>query len=169
MAIQRVLAIVAGKVQEYVATQVSAGAGSAGAIPALNNSGMLDVSMLPSGVGPDTVTLTASETIAAGAYCNIWSNAGAFAVRNADASTTGKQADGFAVAGITSGASGTIYLAGINTSVTGQVPGLVYLSATAGQGATSGATAAGQTFQQIGLALSATSVQFDPSAPIVRA
>ena len=168
MAIQRLLAIVSGKMSEYVALQASAGASSAGAIPALNAAGSIDVTMLPSGVGPDVQTLTASEAISAGAWVNVWSNAGAFAVRNADGSTTGKQADGYTLAAIASGATGTVYLNGINTAVSGQVPGLVYLGTTAGQGANAGAGAAGQTFQQIGLAISPTAVQFDPQEPITR-
>ena len=169
MASQRLLAIVGGKMSEYAALQASSGAASAGAIPALNAAGSIDVTMLPSGIGPDVQVLTASEAIGAGAWVNIWSNGGAFAVRNADGSTTGKQADGYVLAAIASGAAGTVYLGGINTGVSGQAPGLVYLGTTAGQGSAAPAAAAGQTFQQIGLAVSPTAVQFDPQAPIARA
>lgn len=170
MATQRILAFIAGKIQELVPTVVSTGVASAGNVVALGNAGTIDVTMMPSGVGPDTVVLPAMEAIAAGAYVNIASNAGVFSVRNADGSTTGKQADGFVLAAIASGASGTIYLSGINTAVTGQVPGLVFLSATAlGAGAAAGAATAGQTYQQLGMAISATAVQFDPQLPIIRA
>lgn len=170
MATQRILAFIAGKIQELIPAASSAGAASAGQVVALNNAGTIDVTMMPSGVGPDTATLPATEAIAAGAYVNVFSNAGVFSVRNADGSTAGKQADGFVLAAIASGGTGTVYLAGINTAVSGQVPGLVYLSASnIGAGATAGATVAGQTYQQLGLAISATAVQFDPQLPIIRA
>lgn len=170
MAIQRLLAFFSGRIQEYVPVTTSTGVSNAGAIPALNSAGVLDVSLMPAGLGADVATLTASEAVAAGAFVNVWSNAGVFAVRNADGSVAGKQADGFTLAALASGASGLIYFQGINTAVTGQTPGLVFLSDTAvGAAASAGATAAGHTFQQIGLALSATSIQFDPGMPIVRA
>lgn len=170
MAIQRLLAIVSGKVQEYVATVTSSGAASAGQIPALDASGRLDSTTMPSGVGADTVTLPASEALSAGAFVNIWSNAGTPSVRNADGSTAGKQADGFVLAAVTSGGSATVYLSGVNTAVSGQTAGLVYLSdTTVGGTMATGASTAGHTFQQIGMAVSATSIQFDPQQPIVRA
>ena len=170
MATQRLLAFIAGKMQEYVPILASSGAASSGAVPALNASGTLDVTFMPAGLGADVATMTASEAIAAGAFVNVWSNAGAFSVRNADGSVTGKQADGFVLSALASGASGTVYFGGLNTSVTGMAPGLVYLSDTAIGGAmVSGATTAGHTFQQIGMALSATSIQFDPQVAVVRA
>ena len=169
MAIQRVLAILAGKVQEYIALDVSAGAGSAGSLVAISSTGRLDASMMPSGIGASTVAIVASEALSAGAYVNIWSNAGTPNARNADGSTTGKQADGFVLAAVAVGATATVYLAGLNTSVTAQSTGLVYLSATPGAGASVGNATAGQTFQQIGVATSATTVDFAPQAPIVRA
>lgn len=169
-AAQRLLALISGRMQDYVPLIASTGVASSGAVPALNAAGLLDVSFMPPGLGADVATLTASEAIAAGAYVNVWNNAGVFAVRNADGSVAGKQADGFTLGALASGASGLIYFQGINIAVTGQVPGLVFLSDTAvGAAATTGATAAGHTYQQIGLALSATSVQFDPQVPIGRA
>ena len=170
MATQRFLALVSGRVSEVVATILSLGAASAGQLVALNAAGTIDVTILPTGVGPDTQVLTASEALSAGAYVNIYSNAGAFAVRNADGSTSGKQADGFVLAAVASGGQATVYLGGINTAVTGQTPGLVYLSDTAvGMGAAAGATTAGHAYQQIGTALSASAVQFAPQASILRA
>lgn len=169
MAIQRVIAFFNNKLQEYVARDVSAGVADAGQLVALASNGRLDTSMMPTGIGAPTVTLPASEALAAGAYVNIYSNAGTPSVRNADGSTAAKQADGFVLAAVASGATATVYLAGINTAVTGQTVGLVYLGTAAGVGATVGASTAGQTFQQIGIALGATSVQFEPQLPIVRA
>ncbi len=170
MATQRLIALVANKLAEYVPILLSAGVSSSGSVAALDGSGRFDISFMPTGLGADVATMTASEAISAGAFVNIWSNAGAFAVRNADGAVANKQADGFVLSAIASGASGLVYFQGINTAVTGQVPGLVFLSDTAvGAAATMGATIAGHTFQQIGLALTATTIQFDPEPAILRA
>ena len=170
MALQRFLALVSGKITEFLPIAVSAGATSAGAIMATNASGVLDVTFLPSGIGPDTYSLPATEAIASGALVNIYSNSGVFSVRNADGSTTGKQADGFVLAAVASGASGTVYLAGINTAVTGLTPGLQFLSdTTLGAATATGATTAGHTYQQVGSATAAGALQFNPQAAIVRA
>ena len=170
MAVQRLLALVAGGIKEYVAAIVSTGASSAGQIVALNNAGVIDPTMMPPGVGADVYALTASEALAAGAYVNIWNTAGPPAARTGHGSVTGKQADGFVLAAVAQGAQATVYLAGINNAVSGQTAGLVYLSDTAvGAGATAGATTAGHTFQELGVAVSATAVQFNPGNPIVRA
>jgi hypothetical protein len=170
MATQRVLAIIGGKVMEYIAAITSSGVASSGQLVALNAAGQVDLTMMPTGIGADVVTVTASEALAAGAFVNIWSNAGVFAARNADGSTTGKEAHGFVLAAVASSGSATVYLSGFNNAVTGQVPGLVFLSATtAGGSATAGASAAGQTYQQLGMAISPTSIQFDPQASVVRA
>jgi hypothetical protein len=47
------------------------GAGSASAIPALGATGLLAVTMMPTGIDPDTASVTASEALAADAYVNI--------------------------------------------------------------------------------------------------
>jgi len=169
MAVQRILQQLLGKLVEYVPVTVSAGAASAGQIPALNNAGTLDNSVMPSGVAPDVIIANTSEALVSGAFVNIWSNAGAFAIRNADASVLGKEAHGFVLAAVASGASATAQLSGINTGVTGQVPGFVYLSATTpGQSSAVAPGAAGQTVQNLGMAISATSIQFDPQPSIAK-
>jgi hypothetical protein len=93
----------AGTQLEVHGVQISAGAANANAIPALTAAGVFDNSLMPSGIGADTAPLTASEAIAAGALINVWNNAGAFAIRNADGSTTGKEAHGFVLAAVASG------------------------------------------------------------------
>lgn len=144
----------------------SAGAGSSGQIPALNAAGRLDTTFMPVGVGADTVSLTASEALSAGAFVNIWNNSGTANVRNADGSTTGKWAHGFVLAAVSSSASGTVYLSGLNTSVTGATVGPVYLSTTPGSSTSTAPSSSGQTLQLLGVATSATSIQFTPGVPI---
>ncbi len=170
MALQRFLALVAGKITEFLPLTSSAGAASAGALIATNAAGTLDPTFLPTGIGADTQSMVASEALSAGALVNVWNNSGVANARNADGSTTGKQADGFVLAAVASAASATVYLGGINTSVTGQVPGLAFLSDTAvGALSATGASTAGHTYQQVGVVTAAGALQFDPQAPIVRA
>ncbi len=150
-------------------TITSAGAGSSGKLTALDASGLLDISVMPSGIGPDVVTITTSEAISAGAFVNIWTSTGT-KVRNADATTSGKQADGFVLSSASSGGSATVYLAGLNTACTGQTVGRVFLAAGGSGLPTSTApSSSGNLVQELGVAVSATAVQFAPKMPVVLA
>lgn len=159
MPAKKYLSHAAGRLQEVQATVTSAGAGDDGKILALDATGKLDNSVMPVGIGADTATIAASENLAAGDYVNIWDSTGA-KVRKADAATSGKEANGFVLAAVTSGANATVYFEGQNTQKTGLTPGArQYLSA-----ATPGATtatppaAAGNVVQLLGVAVSATSI-----------
>jgi hypothetical protein len=143
----------------------SAGAGDAGKIVALDSSGRIDSTMMPVGVGADTATITTSEALSAGDWVNVWNSTGA-KVRKADATTAGKEAHGFVLVGVGSSASATVYFEGTNTAVTGQTPGPVFLSTTAGAGTTTAPSGAGNVVQRIGFATSATSVNFQSQTPI---
>ena len=137
---------------------------------ALDSTGFLAVSLLPTGVGPDTATLTASEALSAGSFINVWNNAGTPSARKADASVSGKEAHGFVLSAFASGAQALVYFYGRNTAVTGQTAGPVYLSAATPGGATSTApSGAGQTVQRIGVAVSASEINFEALQPIVLA
>lgn len=171
MAAKTYIARVAGKMKQVAAVVISQGASSDGAIVALDAQGKLDASVLPSGIGVNTVSATASEALSADDMVNIYDNAGTVSVRKADATGTGKQSHGFVKAAFASGAAVTIYTSGsIVTGVSGLTTGeSVYLSKTAG-GATStplsdtGET--GNTHQVLGKAVSATSFIFEPEEPI---
>lgn len=151
------------------AKTTSAGAGDANKIVALDGSGRIDNTMMPVGIGADTKTITASEALSAGNYVNVWSDASVFKVRKADGSTSGKRAHGFVLSAVSSGASATVYFEGENSAVTGMTPGDVFLGVTAGAGQATAPTVAGQTVQRLGVATSATSVNFEPSDPITLA
>ena len=97
----------AGTITEVASLQSSAGAGDAGKIPALDAAGRLDNSMMPSGIGADTASVTSSENLAAGDLVNIWNSTGA-KVRKADATTAGKEAHGFVLSAVTSPAAATV-------------------------------------------------------------
>lgn len=168
MAAKKFLRLVNGVLTEIFGVQASAGAGNAGDLVSLDDSGRIDNSMMPVGIGADTSTISASETLAAGDWVNVWNNSGA-KVRKADATTAGKEAHGFVLAAVTSGNPATVYFEGTNTQVTGQTPGPVYLQTTAGTGGATIPSASGNVVQSIGVAVSATAVNFERSAPVTLA
>lgn len=158
--------MVSGLLTERFSKQTSAGAGDAGEIPALDASGRLDASMMPTGVAADTQIVTASEALAAGDVVNIWNSSGA-KVRKADASVSGKEAHGFVIASVLISGSATVYFIGTNAQVTGLTPGVQYLSATTpGLVSASPPTGTGQIVQRIGFATSATTVNFTSEVPV---
>ena len=168
MAAKKFLRLVNGVLTEIFGVQTSAGAGNAGDLVSLDNSGRIDNSMMPVGIGADTSTISASETLAAGDWVNVWNDSGA-KVRKADATTAGKEAHGFVLSAVTSGNPATVYFEGTNTQVTGQTPGPVYLQTTAGTGGATIPNASGNVVQHIGVAVSATAVNFERSAPVTLA
>ena len=168
MAAKKFLRLVNGVLTEIFGVQTSAGAGNAGDLVSLDDSGRIDNSMMPVGIGADTSTISASETLAAGDWVNVWNSSGA-KVRKADATTAGKEAHGFVLAAVTSGNPATVYFEGTNTQVSGQTPGPVFLQTTAGVGGPTVPSASGNVVQQIGVAVSATAVNFERSAPVTLA
>lgn len=159
----------AGTLTEKAAIDTSAGAGDAGKIPALDASGRLDDSMMPVGIAADTASIPASESLAAGDFVNIWNDVGVTKVRKADATTAGKEAHGFVLAAVTAPANATVYFEGTNTQVTGATGGTVYLATTAGGFTGTAPSAAGNVVQKIGVAVSATAINFEGKEPIVLA
>lgn len=169
MPAKKFLRLVSGVITEVFGVQSSAGAGNAGDVPVLDESGRLDNSMMPVGIGADTATIAASEGLAAGDWVNVWNDGGAAKVRKADATTAGKEVHGFVLSAVTSGNPATVYFEGTNTQVTGQTPGPVYLQTTAGTGGTTVPSAAGNVVQQVGVATSSTAVNFERGTAIVLA
>jgi hypothetical protein len=158
-----------GQLREKAGSAASAGAADAGKIVQLDAQGKLDSTLLPTGIGADTQQIVASEALTAGDFVNIHNNTGAKA-RKADATTPGKEAHGFVLATVTSGSNATVYFEGTNNQVTGQTPGIVFLSAaTPGQAVAAAPATAGQFVQQIGLATSATTINFQFQPPITLA
>lgn len=168
MAAKKFLRLVNGVLTEIFGVQASAGAGNAGDLVSLDDSGRIDNSMMPVGIGVDTKTIAASEALAAGDWVNVWNNSGA-KVRKADATTAGKEAHGFVLAAVTSGGNALVYFEGTNTQVSGQTPGLVYLQTTAGTGGATIPSASGNVVQNLGVAVSATEVNFERGTPVVLA
>jgi hypothetical protein len=164
MAVPNLIKLVAGVYTEFTAVLVG-GVGNANQIPALNSAGQLDQTMMPAGIGQDTVVVNSTEALAAGALVNLYSSAGALAVRNASAAAGSyKPAHGFVQAAVAAGASATIYRSGQITGLTGLTVGDAFLStATAGAvQATAPVSGSGYTSQKVGQALSATVLDFQP-------
>lgn len=149
------------------AANASAGAADAGKIAQLDAGGRLSETMMPTGIGADTTVRVASEALAAGDFVNIWNDSGVGKVRKADATTAGKDAHGFVKTAVSSGANATVYFEGTNDQVTGQTPGPVYLSTTAGKSTTTAPSGSGNVVQRIGFATSATEVNFQAQTPVV--
>ena len=141
---------------------------SANKVVKLDGSGKLDSTLMPVGIGADTMSITTSEALAAGDFVNIWNSTGPKA-RKADAITAGKKAMGFVLVGAAAAAQATVYFEGTNTQVTGQVAGDVFLQTTAGLAGATAPSVAGNVVQNIGFATSATSINFQSQLPITLA
>ena len=168
MAAKKFLRLVAGIFTEVAGTVTSAGAANDGDLVALDASGRLDNSVMPVGIGADTASITTSEALAAGDFVNVWNSSGAKA-RKADATTAGKEAHGFVLAAVSSGASATVYFEGTNTQVSGQTPGPVFLQTTAGTAGATVPSTAGNVVQNLGVAVSATAINFERGTPVTLA
>lgn len=158
MAAKKFLRLVSGILTEVFGVQTSAGAGNAGDLIALDDTGRISTTMMPVGVGADTVALTASESLAAGAYVNIYSGG----VRNADASGgNAKAADGFVLEAVSSGGTALVYKEGNNTQLSGLTLGAdLWLSATPGVATSTPPSTATHIVQRIGKATSTTAADF---------
>jgi len=156
------LQLVNGKITQVEATVVSAGAADAGEVVALDSNGLLDVSVLPVGVGPNVKLVLASENIGAGKYVNIYDNAGTPNVRLADNSNS-REAHGFLLDAVTSGNNATVYFEGTNNDLSGLTPGARQFLGTAGGVTATPPTFAGgaQISQLVGTAISATEIDTD--------
>jgi hypothetical protein len=168
------LQVVGGYTTEVEATVASAGAANAGDLVALDANGLLDPSVMPVGIGADTLSAPASENLTAGDYVNVWNDSGTVKVRKADASTASaaKRATGFVLSNVTAPANALVYFEGKNTALSGLTPGATYvLSHTVPGGVTilaSGTTTAGHILQELGDAVSTTILSTEIQRPIVR-
>lgn len=158
------LSVVSGIKTLVTAITTSAGVGDANKIVSTNSSGKLDTTLMPAGLGVDTVTATASEAISAGDFVNLYNNAGTLTVRKAD-NSNGRDAKGFALAAISNAATGTIYLSGQNTSVTSLTPGTVYYLGTSGGVTTTAPSTSGTIIQVLGYTISASNLMFEYDEP----
>jgi hypothetical protein len=143
--------------QRKEATSTSSGAGDAGKIVALNGSGEIDSTMLPTS---NEVSMTCSENITAGQMINIHDSSGA-KVRKASNTSYALRVMGYATSTALSGNSVTVNLReGLSSDQSGLTIGAKYYLGTAGAITTTPPTAAGTIVQEVGDAKSATELSF---------
>lgn len=158
---------------EVEANETSAGAGDASKLVRLDSTGRFSPTFMPVGIGADTESIVTSEDLSAGDFVNVYDNAAVPNARKADATAAaaGKRADGFVLAGTTSGQSAIVYFEGKNTQMSGLTIGALYFlsdSVPGGVVVTPPATT-GHISQVIGKAVSATAINVEISDPIIRA
>lgn len=155
-----------GRLTSTAAASSSAGVADAGRLPKLDSTGRLDQSMMPPGIGPDSKSMTASEAVAARDLVNVGPTGN---VRKADASND-RPAHGFAQLAIANGANGTVSFEGIVTGLSGLTVGATYyLSDTiaGGLSATPPTAGVGKINQEVGVAISATELSFEPQRAVL--
>lgn len=160
----------AGGIKEVIATQTG-GSGKENLLAILDNTGRWSNTMMPTGVGADTVNMVTSENLSSGDLVNVFDVSTVPTARKANATDGTKPVTGFVLAASTSPAEALIYMEGPITGLSGLSAGIrMYLS-----GATSGAltatppTGSGNVVQFMGRAVNATTVNFEPSDPILLA
>ena len=172
MAAQRFLTRAAGKTKQAQGKATSVGVADAGALVALDDTGRLDQSLMPLGIGVQIDILPASEALSGGDFVNIFDDAGTAKVRKAD-NSNGRAADGFVSEPVTLGGSATIHpLDGVNAALSSLSAGKEYWLGTAG-GVTdtpldeADAANANKISQQLGKALSATELRTDDYGHVI--
>lgn len=166
------LNIESGLPKQEQAINTSAGAGDADKIARLDATGRWSNTMMPVGIGTETISVVTSENLASGDLVNLYNNAGTLTARKADNATAGKPADGFVLAATTSPAAATVYPEeAINTGATGLTIGAdVFMSvATPGLATSTVPTGAAKVSQLVGKATSATAFIFRRGYPITLA
>ena len=157
-----------GQYAEQEATVTSTGATEAGKIVALDNAGKLDPTLMPTGVGAQTIAMICSETLTAGNLINIYDNAGVTTARKADCSNS-RRAHGFVLSGFNSGTTATVYLDDSLTGLSSLTVGVPYYLSTTGGISSTAPSTAGYISQEIGIAANATTISFEPQQPILLA
>lgn len=151
---------------EAVAT---GGAGQANKIPALDLSGRLDATMMPTGISAETSIIPAFGDLAAGDLVNVYNDDGVMRARKADASNSTAPANGFVLSAVADGANAIVYWGGLNNQRTSMTLGLHYLSTTAGLSNHVAPSTASNIVQRVGIAVSSTTLFFNPQDPILLA
>jgi len=157
-----------GQITEKLSADLSAGAGDAGRIVALNAQGEIDSSMLPE-IG--SAAVVAGEDLAAWDVVEVYNDAGTPKARKSSAASgTPRSAVAFTKTAILTGVTGKVYFEGVLSGQVGLTPGArQYLSETFGAITATPIVGAAKLHQFIGKAISATEVDFDPDDVIVLA
>lgn len=170
---QKFVGLVAGRLKEEAIESVDASTGATDAdkLVRLGSDGKLSETVLPAGLGADAMSMPASENLAGGDFVNVWADGGVASVRKADATSAGKEADGFVLDAVASGQPATVFFEGRNSGVTGLTIGArYYLSATTPGAATETPPAAtGNVVQFLGRATTTASLAFEATDGVILA
>jgi hypothetical protein len=157
-----------GLTEELSALTVSTGASDASKIIKTDSTGLIDLSLMPVGIGPDTVDLVCSENLSAGNAVNIYDNAGVATCRLADR-TNNRPANGFVLQNFTSGQTAKVYKDSKVTGLTGLTAGSTYFLGLAGAiTLTPPVAGSGYLNQVLGTASSSTVLDIEIVKPIKR-
>lgn len=160
-----------GLVSEKTGLTQSTGVADAGRLISTGNDGKIDPTLMPPGIGADTVALPAAESLSAGNFVFIRNDAGVAKVAKASAAVGGSYAMGYVLETVTTGQTVLVYFEGRNTALTGIIPGeRYYLSDTTPGGIkTTTVTGAGKLHQFVGRGATSTSISTEMDDPIVLA
>ena len=156
-----------GQLAEKAALSSSAGAADANKIVSTNGEGKLDVTLMPDGIAADVAVLPASEDLSAGQLVNVFDDSGTAKARKADASN-GRRAVGFVKAAVTSGQNATVFKEGTMAGSGLTIGSPTYLG-TNGAATQTAPSTTGHISQEIGVAISATEIEFEPQQPVTLA
>lgn len=154
---------------EKSATVISAGVGNAGQIPALDANGLLDPSVMPSGITPDQKAGTSNGAITAKDL--VYMEAAGTIARASAAAGTPHRCDGWATTSVATGQPVIMQLEGKISGLTGLVAGTKYFlsNTTAGGLTATPPSATGEMWQYVGTAMSTTELNFEPDTEVIRA
>lgn len=156
-----------GQLAEKFANQSSVGVGDAGKIVALDSTGRLDASVMPVGVTPEVKLAACSENLSAGDLINLYNDSGLKA-RKADCSNN-RRAHGFVLDAFTDGQTAIVHIEGMNTAVSGKTVGEIQFLSTGGTCSPTPPSTSNYIVQEIGVAVGATEMTFEPQKPITLA
>lgn len=139
------------------------------AIGASSASAGVNATTSATGFGGAASTITTSEALSVGNICNVYTSGGAARVQKANATDLTKPANAFVTAAFANGASATVYFPGqVVTGLSSLTPGTTYwLDVTGGAITATPPSSSGNGVQQIGVALSASTLLFAPQ-PMIR-
>lgn len=148
-------AVVGAQVYTYFLVAVNS-VGSSG------NTAGIDLTPTAGGGGGEvTADLVCSENLADNDLVHVWDDSGTPKVKKAKG-VIGFEAHGFVTAAATSGDTVTVHFEGMMTGLSGMTPGPVFLSTTPGLMTATPPTGSGNAVQRVGVASSATEMEFEP-------
>lgn len=152
-----------GIIQAVEAITASAGATDADKLIATDANGLIDTSLLPSGVGNNTKTANAGVNLTAGDLVYIDASGD---VQLADNTSIATAATGFVLDTVTATNPVTVFLSGVNNSVTATSGTTYFLDTAGGLTATAPAFAVGTICQNLGVACGANELLFEYNQPV---